>query len=351
MDQSHHQFVTAQDLVTTFGGVLHGDGSTRIHQFASLAHARLGDGSFLAQPKYQQHLAQTKASLLLLKDPNLINGLGLSCAVIETPDPYLYFARAAAWMIERRRTANRMKTEIHSSALVHADAVIGARVRIGPMAVVGPNCRLGDDVDLGPGTWLEDGVTIGPGSQIHGRVTIYSGCTLGDRAVVHSGAVIGADGFGFAPTESQTWLKIPQVGGVRIGNDVEIGANTCIDRGALDDTVIGDGVKLDNLIQVAHNVSIGPHTAIAACVGIAGSAVIGAHCQIGGAAGILGHLRIADGVIIGPMSLVTSSIDQPGKYVGIFPLQTQARWEKSAAVVKQLPELRRQLQSDLRDKK
>jgi UDP-3-O-[3-hydroxymyristoyl] glucosamine N-acyltransferase len=161
---------------------------------------------------------------------------------------------------------------------------------------------------------------------------------------VHSGAVIGADGFGFAPQPDGAWMKIPQVGGVVIGNDVEIGANTTIDRGTLEDTSIGHGVKLDNQIQIAHNVVIGDHTAMAACVGIAGSARIGAHCQIGGAAGILGHLSIADGTIIGPMSLVMSGIDKAGKYVGVYPLAAQADWEKSAAAVRRLPELRRQVQ-------
>jgi UDP-3-O-[3-hydroxymyristoyl] glucosamine N-acyltransferase len=175
-------------------------------------------------------------------------------------------------------------------------------------------------------------------------VTVYHECIIGERAILHSGAVIGADGFGFAPQPDRSWLKIPQLGRVRIGHDVEIGANTTIDRGTLDDTVIGNGVKLDNQIQVAHNVTIGDHTAIAACVGIAGSASIGAYCQIGGAAGILGHLSIAEGTIIGPMSLVTSSIELPAKYVGVYPLQAQGDWEKSAAIIRRLPELRRQVQ-------
>jgi UDP-3-O-[3-hydroxymyristoyl] glucosamine N-acyltransferase len=210
--------------------------------------------------------------------------------------------------------------------------------------VIGPKAVIGDDCDIGAGVVIEEGVRIGMGSLIYPRVTLYKDVMIGDRAIIHSGAVIGADGFGFAPQADRSWAKIPQVGGVRIGNDVEIGANTTIDRGTLDDTLIGHGVKLDNQIQIAHNVSIGDHTAIAACVGIAGSASIGAYCQIGGAAGVLGHLQIADGTIIGPMSLVMSSIDQAGKYVGVYPLSAQSDWEKNAAALRRLPELRRQVQ-------
>ena len=345
MEHAHHHFVSAKELVDRFGGRLVGDGSARICRFASLAQAKLGDASFLANAKYAASLADCKASLLILQSASVLSGIGLNCTVIETPDPYLYFARAATWLIERSRKAQIQSTTIHPHAVVHETAVLGKRVRIGPMSVIGAHVKIHDDCDIGAGCVIEDRVELGAGSLLSARVTIYSDCTIGDRAILHSGVVIGADGFGFAPTESKAWLKIPQVGGVRIGHDVEIGANTCIDRGTLDATVIADGVKLDNLIQVAHNVVIGEHTAIAACVGIAGSAVIGKYCQIGGAAGILGHLTIADGTVIGPMSLVMSSIDQPGKYVGVYPLQAQSDWEKSAAIVRRLPELRRQVRS------
>jgi UDP-3-O-[3-hydroxymyristoyl] glucosamine N-acyltransferase len=211
--------------------------------------------------------------------------------------------------------------------------------------VIEDDVLIADDVDIGAGTVIESGVRIGAGSTVAPRVTIGRQCVIGCRAVIHSGVVIGSDGFGFAPRPDRSWLKIPQVGAVWIGDDVEIGANTTIDRGTLDDTRIGHGVKLDNQIQIAHNVVIGDHTAIAACVGIAGSAVIGAHCQIAGAAGVLGHLTIAEGTVIGPMSLVMSSIDTAGKYVGVFPLQAQSDWERSAVVVRRLPELRRTVQN------
>lgn len=344
MESSSHHFITAQELIDAFGGRLDGDPKTRICRFSGLTAAHLGDGSFLANPRYQDQLAVTRASLVILKDAAQARNAGLNCALIETDDPYLYFAQAATHLAHRTRAAQVTMTMVDPLASVDPSATVGARVRIGPHAVVGPKAVIGDDCDLAAGCIIGERVRIGPGSQLYPRVTVYHDCVIGQRAIIHSGAVIGADGFGFAPRPDRGWMKIPQVGAVRIGDDVEIGANTTIDRGTLEDTTIGNGVKLDNQIQIAHNVSIGDHTAMAACVGVAGSATIGAHCQIGGAAGILGHLHIADGTTIGPMSLVMSSIDSPGKYVGVYPLQPQSEWEKSAAIVRRLPELRRQIQ-------
>lgn len=344
MDTGHHHFVTAADLVKSLGGRVDGDSSTRIFRFASLARAHLGEASFLANPKYQQHLALTKASLLVLSSAQIARQAGLNCAVIETDDPYLYFAKASTLLLNKIRQESVTDTIIHESAAIDPSARIGKRVRIAPHVVIGPKAVIGDDTDIGAGCVIGASVQVGEHCTLNPRVVVYEGCTIGDRATIHSGAVIGADGFGFAPQADRSWLKIPQVGAVRIGNDVEIGANTTIDRGTLEDTQIGNGVKLDNQIQVAHNVTIGDHTAIAACVGIAGSAVIGPYCQIGGAAGVLGHLSIAQGVVIGPMSLVSSSIHEAGKYVGAYPLQPQAQWEKSAAIVRRLPELRKAVQ-------
>lgn len=343
MEASHHYFVTARELADTFGGRVDGDDNTRICRFASLSNAHLGDASFLASPRFADQLAATRASLVILKDGAAARAQGLNCALIETPDPYLFFAQAASWLIARARSASVKETAVHSTACVDPSARLGARVRIAAGAVIGPRVTIGDDADIGAGCVLEQGARIGQSSLLHPRVTVYHDCVIGDRAVIHSGVVIGADGFGFAPQQDRSWMKIPQVGAVVIGHDVEIGANTTIDRGTLDHTMVGDGVKLDNLIQIAHNVVIGNHTAIAACVGIAGSAHIGAYCQIGGAAGILGHLEIAEGTIIGPMSLVMSSIRESGKYVGVYPLQSQSDWEKSATLVRRLPEMRRQL--------
>ncbi|MBU3724664.1 MAG: UDP-3-O-(3-hydroxymyristoyl)glucosamine N-acyltransferase [Burkholderiaceae bacterium] len=343
MEASHHHFVTARELADTFGGRVYGDDTTRICRFASLANAHLGDASFLSNPRYADQLATTRASLVILRDAASARAQGLNCALIEAADPYLFFAQAAGWLIARARAASVKETTIHSTACVDPSARIGKRVRIAAGAIIGPKVTIGDDADIGAGCVIEQGTRIGQACLLYPRVTVYHDCIVGDRAVIHSGVVIGADGFGFAPQADRSWMKIPQVGAVVIGNDVEIGANTAIDRGTLDHTVIGDGVKLDNLIQIAHNVVIGNHTAIAACVGIAGSARIGAYCQIGGAAGILGHLDIAEGTIIGPMSLVMSSIPESGKYVGVYPLQSQSNWEKSAALVRRLPEMRRQL--------
>lgn len=332
-------------LVAELGGRLHGDPHRLIRRFASLQAASREDATFLANPRYQSQLSETKAGVIVLKDPALARAVGLTATLIETPDPYLYFARAATLLERQRRRATVASTMIAGSAVVHPSAVIGDRVRIGEQVVIGPHCVIGADTDIGAGCVLQESIHIGVGGLLHPRVTLYPDVQIGDRAVIHSGVVIGSDGFGFAPQADGAWMKIPQVGGVRIGHDVEIGANTTIDRGTLDHTVIGNGVKLDNQIQIAHNVRIGDHTVMAACVGVAGSAVIGAHCQIGGAAGILGHLSMADGTIIGPMSLVTSTIEKADKYVGVFPLQTQAHWEKTAATVKRLPQLRQTIRA------
>jgi len=238
--------------------------------------------------------------------------------------PYLYFARVT--QLWKKAHATQSGPAIHPSAVVHPDAVVDPTARIGALCVV------------------EQGARIGAGTVLKSRVTVGEGCIIGDRCVVQPGAVIGGDGFGFAP-DGDAWEKIEQLGAVRIGNDVEIGANTCIDRGALADTVIEDGVKLDNLIQVGHNVRIGKQTAIAGCVGIAGSANIGAHCQIGGAAMILGHLTLGDRVNISAGSFVSRSILEPGLYTGIFPIDDNAAWEKNAATLKQLHKLRERLKA------
>jgi UDP-3-O-[3-hydroxymyristoyl] glucosamine N-acyltransferase len=201
-----------------------------------------------------------------------------------------------------------------------------------------------DDAVIGPLCVLERGVRVGAGTVLKSRVTLSQGCVVGARCILHSGVVVGADGFGFALHQGQ-WEKIEQLGAVRIGDDVEIGANTCIDRGALEDTVIENGVKLDNLIQIGHNVHIGAHTAMAGCVGVAGSARIGAHCTVGGGAVVLGHLTLADHVHISAASVVTRSISQPGNYTGMFPLDTNTNWEKNAASLKQLSRLRERIKA------
>ena len=319
--------VALREIAGQLGGELLGDGELRIARIATLEGATPDAIGFLANPKYRAQLATTRAGCVIVA-PGLRDEAAARGAAIVTPDPYLYYARLTQWW------ARTMRPQPASG--IHPSAVVDPGAQIAPDAVIGALCVIGA------------GVRIGTGTRLAARVTVYDGCTLGERCIVHSGVVIGADGFGFAPAKGEGGLryeKIEQLGGVRIGNDVEIGANTCIDRGALDDTVIEDGVKLDNLIQIGHNVRVGRHTAMAACVGVAGSAVIGAHCTLGGAAVVLGHLELADGVHISAASVVTRSILRPGHYSGLFPIDDNARWEKNAAALKRLHDLRARLQA------
>ncbi|MBI2768605.1 MAG: UDP-3-O-(3-hydroxymyristoyl)glucosamine N-acyltransferase [Burkholderiales bacterium] len=311
------------EIVDALGGELHGSPALRIEGLAPLEAASPAQLSFLANPKYQSQLAQSRAGCVIVgpaaREAALARG-----ACIVADDPYLYFARLTR--LWKSRHAAPPGPAIHPSAVIDPDAVIDPSARVGALCVV------------------ERGARIGADTELKARVTVGEGCVIGERCTLHPGAVIGADGFGFAPHQG-AWEKIEQLGAVRIGNDVEIGANTCIDRGALADTVIEDGVKLDNLIQVGHNVRIGRNTAIAGCVGIAGSATIGANCTVGGAAMILGHLTLADGVNISAGSFVARSIAKPGLYTGIFPIDDNASWEKNAATLKQLHSLRDRLKA------
>jgi UDP-3-O-[3-hydroxymyristoyl] glucosamine N-acyltransferase len=311
-------------IVDALGGELHGDAARLIDGLAPLETAGPGQLSFLSNPKYQQQLADSRAGCVIVA-PAMLPSASLRGDCIVAADPYLYFARLTQ-LWKRSLGAGAAGPAIHPSAVVDPGAIID------PSAVIGPLCV------------VERGARIGAGTVLKSRVTISEGCTLGERCLVHPGVVIGADGFGFAPNQG-AWEKIEQLGAVRIGDDVEIGANTCIDRGALADTVIEDGVKLDNLIQIGHNVRIGKHTALAGCAAVAGSATIGAHCTIGGRAGILGHLTIADHVHISATSLVTRSILKPGHYTGVFPIDDNAAWEKNAATLKQLHALRERVRA------
>ncbi|MCX8145487.1 MAG: UDP-3-O-(3-hydroxymyristoyl)glucosamine N-acyltransferase [Azovibrio sp.] len=320
---------TLAAIVDRLGGELRGDGRLRITQVATLQGATAGQIAFLANPKYRKHLAKTRASAVILP-PELADAA--PSAAILTPKPYLYYARVAALLNPRARA----EPGIHPSAV--CAATIPASCHVGPGAQVGPDVRLGERVEIHAQAVVGAGVSIGADSIIHAGAVIYPGCQIGERAIIHSGAVIGADGFGFAP-EGGAWVKIPQIGRVVLGNDVEIGANTCIDRGALEDTLIGDGCKLDNQIQIGHNCVIGPHTVIAGCVGIAGSTRIGAHCAIGGAAMILGHLHIAPGTEISPGTMVMKSIPQGGKYTALYPLDTHEHWLRNAAQLRHLDRL------------
>ncbi|MFT3665765.1 UDP-3-O-(3-hydroxymyristoyl)glucosamine N-acyltransferase [Piscinibacter sp.] len=314
--------VALREIAGQLGGELVGDGELRIARIATLESAAPDAIAFLANPKYRSQLASSRAGCVIVA-PALRDEAAARGAAIVTPDPYAYYARLTQWWVRTLRP--RPASGIHPSAVVDASARVAADAVIGPLCVIGANVR------------------IGAGTRLAAHVTVYDGCTIGARCVVHGGAVIGADGFGFAPVEGEDGLryeKIEQLGAVRIGDDVEIGANTCIDRGALDDTVIEDGVKLDNLIQIGHNVRIGAHSAMAGCSGVAGSGVIGKRCTIGGAAVILGHLTLADDVHISAASVVMRSIRQPGHYSGVFPIDDNAAWEKNAATLRQLHALR-----------
>ncbi len=306
------------ELARELGGELHGDASVRIERLAPLETAGPADLSFLSNPRYHTQLAASRAACVIVA-PAMAPAAGERGAFIVADDPYVFFARAT--QLWKQSTSSAATPGIHASAVVDADAFVD------PSAVIGALCV------------VEAGARIGAGTVLHARVTVGRNCQIGARCIVHSGAVIGADGFGFAPDKG-TWVKIEQLGAVRIGNDVEIGANSCVDRGALDDTVISDGVKLDNLVQIGHNVQIGEHSALAGCVGIAGSAHIGARCTFGGGAIVLGHLRVADDVHVSAATVVTHALNKPGHYTGMFPIDENARWEKNAATLKQLHRLR-----------
>ncbi len=310
-------------IVKTLGGELIGSATQEVHRLAPLQSAGPDDISFLSHARYRAQLATSQAGAVILA-PAMQEAAAARVACILTPDPYLYFSRL--------------------TRLWRAQHPLPAVPRIHPSAVVDPSAQVAADAVIGPLCVVEAGAVVGPGTVLHSRVTVGHGCRIGARCIVHAGVVIGADGFGFAPHEGR-WEKIEQLGAVRIGDDVEIGANTCIDRGALEDTVIEDGVKLDNLIQIGHNVHVGAHTAMAGCVGVAGSAKIGAHCTIGGGAVVLGHLTLADGVHISAASVVTRSVSKSGHYTGMFPLDENSQWEKNAASLKQLSRMRERLRA------
>jgi UDP-3-O-[3-hydroxymyristoyl] glucosamine N-acyltransferase len=338
----------AGDLVGLVGGtLLRADADLTLNRLASLEHAQPGDLSFLAAARHRRSAAATRASLIIVSAA-LADALPATAAGLVVDDPYACYAAVSRWLAARARPAVTGPA-IHPSACVDPQAQVDASARIGPGCVIGAFSVIGARVSLGAHTVIGESACIGDDSVLHPRVVVYPDCSVGERCIIHAGTVIGADGFGFAH-EGGRWSKIAQLGRVSIGDDVEIGANCAIDRGALEDTVIGNGCKLDNLIQVGHNVRIGEHTAIAGCVGIAGSAIIGRGCMIGGGAGILGHLTVCDGAVISAMSLVTRSISEPGLHTGVFPLMPNADWEQAAVALKRLPALRdrvRQLEQSL----
>ncbi len=334
------------DLVARFGGRVVGDESTTVNQVATLDSAKQNQIAFLANAKYRKQLETTHAAAVIVSEANADV---TTLPRIVCDNPYSYFAKLSAFLNPLTSFA----------AGIHPSAVIGTGAIISPTAHIAAHVSIGEGAVIGSGCVVMSGCSIGAhaslgeNTRLYPRVVVYHECILGKNVILHSGAVIGADGFGIAMEEG-AWLKIPQIGRVIIGNDVEVGANTTIDRGALDDTVIEDGVKLDNQIQIAHNVRIGAHTAIAGCVGIAGSAVIGKYCRIGGSAGILGHLSIADGVEVSSFTLVGKSILKTGTYSGIFPVSEKSEWLKNAAHIRHLDDMAsriKQLEKDIEELK
>ena len=315
--------VAAREIADALGGELIGDGELRIHRIGPLEGADAHTIAFLANPRYRAQLDASQAGCVIVAS-DLRDAVSGRPAAILTAEPYLFFARLTQWWAARTRTPPT--PGIHPSAVVDAGAMLGQGVVVQALAVIEAGAVIGDFAVIGAHGFIGRGARIGAHSRLAARVTVGSDCSLGARCIVHSGVVIGADGFGFAPTEGR-WEKIEQLGAVRIGDDVEIGANTCIDRGALDDTVIEDGVKIDNLVQIGHNVHVG------------------AHCTLGGGAIVLGHLSLADDVNISAASVVMRSIRAAGHYSGVFPIDENAAWEKNAATLRQLHRLRERLRA------
>jgi UDP-3-O-[3-hydroxymyristoyl] glucosamine N-acyltransferase len=331
------------ELVERFGGHLAGDPDIEVTGIAPLQDAGALHISFLSNSKLRALAAQSGAAALILSpldDPTV--AATYAGARIVTSNPYAYFARAAQYFASLDAVVPA--PGIHPSAVVAESAEVDPGAHIGAHVTVEDGAVVKAGAVIDPGCFVGRGAEVGEGTHLFANVTFHAGCRIGARGIIHSGAVIGADGFGFA-SEGGKYIKIPQTGRVVIGDDVEIGANTSIDRGALADTVLEDGVKLDNQIQIGHNCHIGAHTAMAGCVGVAGSAKIGRHCTFGGAAMVLGHLEIADNVHISSGTMVSRSVLEPGQYTGFYPMAKNAEWEKSAAIVRNLASMREKIRT------
>lgn len=330
--------ISLEELVGRFGGQLIGDGSIRVTGFAPLDNADIEHITFLTNPRLRHEVSRCQAAALIIspKDNQLVGDL-FKGARIVTRNPYAYFAHAAQ-LFESFKTVPPVPG-VHPSAVVDPSASVAASATIGPFVTVEAGAEIGENCLIEAGCFIGENAKVGAGCHFFPRVVFLKGCEIGERGVLRPGAVIGCEGFGFA-NEDGVWVKIPQTGRVIIGHDVQIGANTTVDRGALSDTIIENGVKLDNQIQIGHNCHIGENSAMAGCVGVAGSAIFGKHCTVGGAAMIGGHLTIADGVHITAASVVQSSVTEPGVYSGFYPLAKHAEWEKTAVLTRKLGTMR-----------
>ena len=349
--------LTLNELVKRFGGQLVGNGDAIVQGLAPLDQATEKNLSFLANPRYLNQVAASLAGAIILTKTDF-DALVAQTVVLKDPylgrnwilaeNPYAYFARAAQFFLAGE-TAFTAAPTIHSTALIDPSAQIAASASIGPNVIIEAGVVIGEQVRIGGNCFIGRGTYIGEGSLLYPNVSIYHKCKLGKLCIVHAGAVIGSDGFGLAPDFNREgqgeWIKIPQVGRVLIGDNVEIGANTTIDRGAMADTVIEQGCKIDNLVQIAHNVVIGAYTAIAACTGIAGSTRIGRYCMIGGAVGINGHITICDRVTIAAKSGITKSIEQAGTYSGGIPALPSKEWNRDIVLIRNLGKMRERLKA------
>jgi len=323
--------LTLAQIAEEINGRVIGDATCEVSSVGTLSNAKSSQLSFLSNSKYKKFLKQSQAGAIIVsKDMSEY----VVTNAIEVDDPYVAYAKAASLL----HPVKKLSAAIHPSAAIDPSAEIGSNVSIGAHVVIEPGVIIKDNVTIGPGCVIEHDVILRKGVTLRPNVTLCFGVDIGERTIIHPGVVIGADGFGIA-NDNGHWIKVPQVGSVKIGSDVEIGANTTIDRGAIEDTVIADGVKLDNQIQIGHNVTIGKHSVIAGCTGIAGSTSIGEYCAIGGGTGMAGHINIANGVQLTGMSMVTKSINEAGVYSSGIPVEPTKQWHKNVIRYRQMDKL------------
>lgn len=333
---SNQSSYTLDELAALTGAAVHGNGDIFVKEVATINHAKSDQITFLANPLYRKHLATTQAGAVILSPTDVA---ACPTNALISPNPYATYAHIAQLLAPPNTYT---VVGIHPTAIIAKTATIAESASIGAYVVIGDNAVIENDVIIGAGSVIGAECSIGAQTLLHPNVTLYARVKLGQHIIIHSGAIIGSDGFGFA-NERGRWIKVPQVGAVIIGDEVEIGANTTIDRGALGDTIIEENVKIDNQVQIAHNVSIGAHTVIAGFVGIAGSTRVGRYCMIGGATCLSGHIEVCDKVVISGMAMITSSITQPGFYSSGTGFDNNARWKKNAARFKRLDELARRV--------
>jgi UDP-3-O-[3-hydroxymyristoyl] glucosamine N-acyltransferase len=332
------------EIATRLGGEVVGDGATLVHSIGTLAQATSEQIAFLANPIYRAQLSTTHAGAVIVAPSD--RALTALPRIVAT-NPYAYFARTAALFLPTSSSAAGK----HASAIIETSAAVADSATIGAAVYVGHGAKIGERTIIYPNVYIGADSIVGADCLLYPNSVVYHNCEIGDRVIIHAGVVIGADGFGFAQ-DADHWIKVPQVGRVKIADDVEIGANTTIDRGAIEDTIIETGVKLDNQIQIGHNVRIGAHTVMAGCAAVAGSASIGRHCRIGGGVGIVGHVEICDGVTITARTLVTKSILQAGIFSGGLPHMGNREWLKTTAHIRRIEQLIsrvEQLEQEIKD--